>query len=261
MLHYFNIILTIKNFEGGVSVKYENRSVLITGAGGGIGRAICRQLHAAGVRIIACDRTLQEAQKAVNELSGTCAAYEMDVASSSSVAKAAQKISSDVGKIDILINNAGVWRYHPFTETPEEKWREIIEINLCGTIRVTQAFLPQMIRQKYGRIINLGSIAGEVGLPYYFDYAASKAGVILFTKTLAMEYGQTGITVNCVSPGMISAEDGKVSPSNGTWVGREGSREEVANLICFLAADESGFITGVDYTIDGGRILGPKQTV
>lgn len=131
----------------------------------------------------------------------------------------------------------------------------MIDLNLNGTFRVTRAFLPAMLREGYGRIINLGSIAGEVGLPRYCGYSVSKAGVIMMTKVLAMELAKKNITVNCVSPGMISEAS---RPTNGTWIGRCGDGEEVARLLLFLASDDAGFITGVDYTVDGGRILGPR---
>jgi 3-oxoacyl-[acyl-carrier protein] reductase len=115
-----------------------------------------------------------------------------------------------------------------------------------------------MLEQQYGRIINLGSIAGEAGLPGYSDYAAAKAGVIMLTKTLAMELGKENITVNCVSPGLVSDIPGETRPHNGTWLGRNGERDEIAEAIVFLASDNTSFMTGVDLTVDGGRILGPR---
>ena len=112
-----------------------------------------------------------------------------------------------------------------------------------------------MVKNGYGRIINLGSIAGEVGLPGYCAYSASKAGVIMLTKTMAMELASCGITVNSVSPGLIQDA---AAPHRGTWLGRSGTGEEVARAVAFLASDDSGYITGVDLPVDGGRILGPK---
>jgi len=119
----------------------------------------------------------------------------------------------------------------------------------------SQVFLPQMVERKYGRIVNLGSIAGEVGKPGYLDYSGAKAAVIRITQVMAMENAKRGITVNSVSPGMVAAGDVRQTP--GTWIGREGTAFEMARAIVFLAADESGFITGVDLPVDGGRILGP----
>ena len=137
----------------------------------------------------------------------------------------------------------------------EELWLKMIDLNLNGVFRVTKAFLPDMLKNKYGRIINLASIAGEVGLPAYSGYSASKAGVIILTKTLAMELAKKNITVNSVSPGMIGDSP---DATKLTWLERWGLGSEVANALLFFASDDSGYITGVDCPVDGGRILGPR---
>lgn len=245
---------------------FSNRTVFITGAGGGIGRAVCRRLASEHCSIAAADLSLESMASMASELRAqgiNIKTYKIDIADSQSVLDTASKVLADFGKIDILINNAGVW-VHPegqtcFVDMPEQAWTKFIDINLLGTMRVTHAFLKAIIANGYGRIINLGSIAGEVGLPKYIDYAAAKAGVIMFTKTLAMETAKLNITVNCVSPGMVSGDDNPPKPNNGTWIGRSGARTEIAELIAFLASDDASFITGVDYTIDGGRILGPRN--
>ena len=130
-------------------------------------------------------------------------------------------------------------------------------VNVDGVFHVTQAVLPHLLRAGYGRIVNLTSIAGEAGLPGYADYATAKAGMIMLTKTLAMENAKKGITVNCISPGMVAVAE--PIPEPGTWVGRKGTADEMARAIVFLAADESGFITGADLPVEGGRILGPHN--
>ena len=239
-------------------MKFEKRTAVVTGGAGEIGKALCRKLCEQGVAVALTDLVLDRAEEAVSSIrcdGFRIRAYEMNVESTESVRSAAEKILADFGQVDILVNNAGVWRPSRFEETPEEKWSRTLNLNLTGTFRVTQAFLKQMMDHGYGRIINLGSIAGEVGLPGYCDYAAAKAGVIIMTKTLAMEMAKKNITVNCVSPGMVSPVR---KETKGTWIGRTGSGEEVADLIVFLASDDSSFVTGVDYTIDGGRILGPR---
>jgi len=239
-------------------MKFENRVAVITGAAGRIGLAACRKFAENGVRVALCDRTLETAANAAEKFAGTGAdvrPYAMDVTGPASVSEATEKILADFGKVDILVNNAGVWKPSPATEMSEELWEEMIGINLTGTFRVTRAFLKPMIAAQYGRIINLASIAGEVGLPNYSGYAASKGGVLLFSKTLAMEVAKKGVTVNCVSPGMI--ED-KPQASKNTWLERTGTGDEVARAIVFLASDDAAYITGVDLTVDGGRILGPR---
>jgi len=126
-----------------------------------------------------------------------------------------------------------------------------------GVVRCCRRVLGGMIARRYGKIINLGSIAGVSGLPGWADYAASKGGVIAFSKTIAMEAGAYGVTVNCVSPGMIRGE--KPQENRGTWLGRSGTGEDVAGVIAFLASPEADYITGCNYMVDGGRVVGPKN--
>ncbi len=242
-------------------MKFEHRVAVVTGGAGGIGRALCRKFVEQNVSVALADLSMEAAEhvaEGFRRAGGNVRAYEMNVEDPESVRKAGAAILNDFKRVDILVNNAGVWRQKRFIDLTEEDWVRIVNLNLNGTFRVTRTFLDSMLEHGYGRIINLGSIAGEVGLPGYCDYSASKGGVILMTKTLAMELAKKNITVNCVSPGMVCASDGEPSPTTGTWIGRSGRRSEIADLILFLASDDSGFITGVDYTIDGGRILGPR---
>lgn len=239
-------------------MKFEHRVAVVTGGAGRIGRALAEGFCEQGVAVALADLSPEKAElvaESLREKGGTCRAYEMDVTKTESVRTAAERILSDFGRTDILVNNAGSWIPTLFSELTEEQWNRMIDLNLNGTFRVTRAFLPVMLREGYGRIINLGSIAGEVGLPHFCGYSVSKAGVIMMTRVLAMELAKKNITVNCVSPGMISEAS---RPTNGTWIGRCGDGEEVARLLLFLASDDAGFITGVDYTVDGGRILGPR---
>ncbi len=239
-------------------MKFEHRVAVVTGGAGRIGRALAEGFCEQGVAVALADLLPEKAElvaESLREKGGSCRAYEMDVTNTESVRTAAERILSDFGRTDILVNNAGSWIPTLFSELTEEQWNRMIDLNLNGTFRVTRAFLPAMLREGYGRIINLGSIAGEVGLPRYCGYSVSKAGVIMMTRVLAMELAKKNITVNCVSPGMISEAS---RPTNGTWIGRCGDGEEVARLLLFLASDDAGFITGVDYTVDGGRILGPR---
>jgi len=245
---------------------FDHRVALVTGAAGNIGFAVCRRLAAHGVRIAACDLSEQAVADRLATLVAEGAqvrAYAMDVTSRSSVFAAVQAVVKDFGKLDILVNNAGVWEHRDvkgrqrFEEMDPVEWKRLMDIDVDGVFHVTQAVLPELLRNGYGRIVNLTSIAGEAGLPGYADYATAKAGMIMLTKTLAMENAKKGITVNCVSPGMVAVGEIKATP--GTWIGREGSADEMARAITFLAADESGFITGVDIPVEGGRILGPHN--
>ena len=247
-------------------MSFNKRVAVITGAGGNIGRELCRQLGLAGVRIAATDVSLEAVERTAEEMRGLgieIRAYQQDVTSAESVRESFKKIFADFGKVDILVNNAGVWCHtdhscRHFMETmPEEEWLRILHINLDGTFRCMQQVLPGMIERKFGRIVNLGSISGVCGLPGCADYSAAKAGVIMLTKVAAMENAKRGVTVNSVSPGMVAVGD--VKENRGTWIGRSGAVSEIARAIVFLADDDSGYITGVDVPVDGGRVLGPHN--
>ena len=245
-------------------ISFDNRVAVVSGAAGNIGRSVVRMLAERGVRVAATDfdaaRT-ETALASVVEAGGVVRCYGADITDRAAVERLRDAVLADFGKVDILVNNASVWENTDvlgckrFETVPEKEWKRIFDINVGGTMNMSQAFLPHFVASGYGRIVNLGSIAGEVGKPGYADYSAAKAAVIRLTQVLAMENAKKGITVNSVSPGMVAA--GPVRQTPGTWIGREGTADEMARAIVFLAADESGFVTGVDLPVDGGRILGP----
>lgn len=239
-------------------MKFENRVAVITGAAGRIGRATAELFLEQNVALALADIDQEKLGVFVEELrarGGNVRGYTVDVRDMKSVEAFGSAVLADFGKIDILVNNAGVWKSCLLSETPYELWEEMIDLNLNGVFRVTQAFLPALEKNGYGRIINLTSIAGEVGLPKFGAYSASKAGVLIYSKVLAMELAKKNITVNCVSPGMINDT---VMKSKSTWLERTGLGIDVARNILFLSSDEASYITGVDHTVDGGRILGPR---
>ena len=239
-------------------MKFENRTAVITGGAGNIGRATAEKFCAMGVSVAITDLNKEGAEKTAEELrakGGNVRAYAMDVRNSEDVLGCAERIIKDFGKIDILVNNAGVWKPALLSECTEEQWNFMIDVNLNSVFRVTKAFLPSMLEHGYGRIVNLTSIAGEVGLPRFIGYSSAKAGVLMFTKVLAMELAKKNITVNCVSPGMIGFG---TKPIKATWMERWGTPAEVAEVIVFLSSDDTSFVTGADCPVDGGRILGPR---
>jgi len=240
-------------------MSFENRVAVITGANGRIGRALAEQFAKEGVQLALADINfdpLTEFAEGLSSRGCVARAYKVDVTDSACVKDFAAAVLRDLGKVDILVNNAGQWPRSPFMDMDEELWLRVLDLNLNSVFRMTKAFAPAMAKQNYGRIINLGSIAGVSGLPAYSAYSSAKAAVMMLTKNLAMEFARCGITVNSVSPGMIADA---VAPNSGTWVGRCGTGNEVARAIVFLADDDAGYITGEDILVDGGRVLGPHD--
>lgn len=241
-------------------MKFENRTAFITGAAGRIGRALAQEFGKYGVKLYLADINPTGLDELCTELKDAgieAHPVQLNVKNLEQITETAQKVLSEASRVDILINNAGKWPAGSILDTSDALWQEVIELNLTSVFRMSQAFLPSMRKNAYGRIINLGSIAGEVGKPGWCAYSVAKSGVIMLTKTMAMELATCGITVNSVSPGSIT--DTKY-PLNENWLGHTGTGDDVARAIVFLASDDSGYITGVDLPVDGGRILGPKST-
>ena len=241
-------------------MKFENRTAFITGAAGRIGRATAEEFGKYGVKLYLADIRPEPLDEFAGQLRAKgidAHAVVLDVTDPDQIEKTVQSVIREAGKVDILVNNAGQWPRATMLETEDEVWQQTIDLNLTSVFRLSKAFAAGMKERHYGRIINLASIAGEVGLPGFFAYSAAKAGVIMLTKTAAMELAASGVTVNSVSPGMIQNEK---TPSDSTWVGRTGTGDEIARAIVFLASDDAGYITGADLPVDGGRILGPKTT-
>ena len=251
-------------------MKLQDKIAIITGGGGAIGSAICQRFAAEGATVAVADISIENAQKVVDHitsLGNNAFALLMDVTNTDSVKSAVQQVIDRCGRVDILVNNAGgsagaKGELTDFIDAREEIWSWVIDMNLCGTMRCTQAVLPCMTKQQYGRIINISSIAAAVGLKQRSDYSAAKAGIIGFTKALAMEVGACGITVNVILPGLITRDPAfinKVRPTGGTYIGRWGQPDELAAAVAYFASDEAAYTTGASLTVDGGRILGSKE--
>ena len=242
----------------------EGKTAVVTGAGGRIGIAICSRLAEEGAAVVCADLTRENAEKAAETIrsAGGCALpCQVDVTRSDEVRRMAETALKEFGSVEILVNNAGgsaglFHRLSRFENTTEEIWRRIIDLNLNGTLCCIHALLGQMMERRYGKIINMSSIAAEKGILDRVDYSAAKGGVLSLTRALALETGKYNINVNCISPGMVV---GAASiPHQGTWLGRTGKPREIAALVVFLASDDSSFITGENHTIDGGRVLGVR---
>ncbi len=236
---------------------------VITGAGKGIGRASALRLAGDGYKIAVCyNRSKEAAKKTVSDiiLSGAKAkAYRLDVTDSENVNSVIADIEKDFGEIEVLVNNAGIAEQSLFTDITDEMWQKMIDVNLSGAFYCSRAVLPYMIHRKRGKIVNIASIWGETGGSCEVHYSAAKAGVIGMTKALAKEVGPSGITVNCVSPGVILTDMTShfdESTINGlkdeTPLGRIGMPEDVAGAVSFLASADADFITGQNISVNGG---------
>src|SRR5881392_3206202 len=241
-------------------MRFENQVAIVTGAGRGIGHAITLRLASEGARVACVSRTEANAKKTAEQINGTqpnaARAYAIDVASHAAVQKLGTQILGDFGKIDILINNAGVTRDGLSMRMSMEDWDTVINTNLKGAFNFVQAVQRPMIKQRSGRIINISSVTGLIGNAGQTNYAASKAGLIGFTKALARELASRNITVNAVEPGFIVTdmtqalgEEAQAALKGRIALGRLGTAEDVANVVLFLASDLASYVTGQVITV------------
>lgn len=244
-------------------MNFEGKNAIVTGAANGLGKATAIKLARAGAKVAIVDidkEKLEQVSNSIRADGGQTLTFTVDITKNADVKAMVTEIITNFGGIDILINNAGAgWckKVRPFKDTPQEDWEWILDLNIRGTLYCTHAVLEHMTDKKYGKIINVTSIAAKVGIPKLAVYSASKGAIVSFSKALAMELGSYNINVNCISPGLITNEE--VAPvTNGTFLERKGTANEMASLIAFLASDDASYITGVDYLIDGGRTLGPR---
>ena len=240
------------------------RCVLISGGDRGIGAAAARAFWQAGYRVAVLYHTHAEAAAALEKALPGLLAVQCDVASRASCEVAFHTVEQAVGHVDVLVSNAGIAQQKLFTDITPEEWQHMLDVNLSGAFHLCQLALPGMIRRKAGRILTVSSMWGQTGGSCEVHYSAAKAGLIGLTKALAKEEGPSGITVNCVAPGVIdtdmmaafTAED-KAALAEETPVGRLGSADEVAQLLVFLAGESAGYITGQVFGVNGGLVIGP----
>lgn len=242
-------------------MNFKNKTALITGASVGIGRAVALRLAKEGAKVILFDvnfEKLKIVKKELEEYTTDVLIYNCDVSDEEKVNDCVKKAQSEFGRIDILVNNAALWRCHSlFVDTSAEEWRKYFDVNVMGVVYVTKAVLPIMLENQYGRIINVGSVAGVYGNATMVHYSATKGALISMTKALAKEVTDKGVLVNCVSPGSVSSSENpdinSFKESGLSFMGRTGTDAENANLICFLASDEASYISGQNIQIDGCR--------
>jgi 3-oxoacyl-[acyl-carrier protein] reductase len=243
----------------------DGKVAVVTGAGRGIGKAIALKLAGAGAQVACCGRTLANVEATVAELTkaGTKAvAYAVDVADGAQVTGTCETILKDFGRVDVLVNNAGVTRDNLLLRMGEEEWDAVLDTNLKGAFHFTKTLSRAMLKQRSGRIVNISSISGLTGNAGQTNYAASKAGLIGFTKSVARELASRGITANAVAPGFIATDMTDVLGADvhealkaKIPLARLGTPEEIANAVLFLASDMAAYVTGQVLTVDGGMVM------
>jgi 2-hydroxycyclohexanecarboxyl-CoA dehydrogenase len=251
--------------------RFEGKTVIVTGGGGGIGGATCRRFAAEGAKVAVFDVNIESAQAtaaAIAAQGGHAAAFGCDITDRAAVDAAVAATIAQIGAIDVLVNNAGWDVFKPFTKTSPGDWDRLIAINLTGALHMHHAVLPGMVAQRGGRIVNISSDAARVGSVGEAVYAACKAGLVAFSKTIAREHARHGITVNVVCPGPTETalfEDYKLGAGNpeklvdafirSIPLGRIGRPDDLPGAILFFASDDAAFVTGQVLSVSGGLTM------
>jgi 3-oxoacyl-[acyl-carrier protein] reductase len=244
----------------------DGRVALVTGASQGIGRACALVLAGSGAKIALCARNQEKLDQLANEISnsgGEAAAFKLDVSSEDEIKATVKAVVAKFGKLDVLVNNAGITRDQLVMRMKRADWDDVINTNLTAPFLLTQAAISSMLKQRWGRIINITSIFGQIGQMGQANYASSKAGLIGLTMAVARELGSRSITVNAVAPGFIETAMTEVLPPEmkqnilkSIPLGRAGNDMDVAHAVKFLASEEAGYVTGHVLNVNGGILMG-----
>ncbi len=244
--------------------KFQDKVVVVTGGGAGIGEAIALAFAREGAKVVIFDIVAkgEEVAEKIKYQDGQALFLRTDVSQSAEVTAAIKTVIDTYGQIDVLVNNAGTTRDNLIMMMKDEDWDLVLKVNLYSVYNCSKAAIRYMLKKRSGRIVNITSVVGLAGQAGQTNYAASKAGIIGFTKSLAKEVGSRNITVNAVAPGYISTaltavlpEEMKEVTVKNTPLGRLGSVEDVANAVLFLASEEASFITGQILAVDGGLVM------
>jgi 3-oxoacyl-[acyl-carrier protein] reductase len=245
-----------------MQIDLTGKTAFVTGSTRGIGSAIAATLHAAGARVAVVGRDLERARARASELGERTVGVACDVADAAQVDAAIAAAEAALGPVDILVNNAGVTRDQILLRMSAADWDTVLDANLKGAFHTTRAVTRGMMKRRAGRIINITSVVGLIGNKGQANYAASKAGLIGFTKSVAKEYASRNILVNCVAPGFIATEmtdalpeEAKAALLHQIALGRLGRPDDVAGAVLFLASELAGYITGQVLVVDGGMVI------
>jgi 3-oxoacyl-[acyl-carrier protein] reductase len=240
----------------------EGRKALVTGASGGIGGAIARALHAAGASVVLSGTRKAALEALAADLGARAHVAVADLSTGQGVEALVKEAESAMGGIDILVNNAGLTRDQLLLRMKDEDWQQVLDVNLTAAFRLSRGVLRGMIRARFGRIVSITSVVGTTGNPGQANYAASKAGLTGFTKSLAMEVASRNITVNCVAPGFVVtamtdalSDDQRNRAIAAIPAGRFGDPADVAAAVVYLASDEAAYVTGQTLHINGGMAM------
>jgi 3-oxoacyl-[acyl-carrier protein] reductase len=238
------------------------KTALVTGASGGIGAAIARALHGAGATVALSGTRQAPLEALAAELGERAHVLPCDLSDAEAVEALPKRAAEAMGSVDILVNNAGITRDNLFMRMSDEEWAQVLEVNLTSTMRLCRGVLRPMMNPRWGRIVNISSVVGATGNPGQGNYAASKAGMVGMSKSLAYEVASRGITVNCVAPGFIeTAMTDKLNDEQKGRIlgqipaGRMGSAEEIAAAVLYLASAEAGYVTGATLHVNGGMAM------
>ena len=243
-------------------IDLNGKKVLVTGASGGIGKAIAMELSSSGADLCLTGRNKSELENLQKIIGGNCQIIISDLSNSEGISNLADQAQDIMGQIDILVNNAGITKDNLFMRMSEDDWNEVININLNSIFKLTKQLIKGMIKRRYGRIINITSVIGVAGGAGQSNYSASKAGIIAMSKSLAQEVGSRSITVNSIAPGFIEtnmtaelSDDRREDILKSISVGRLGKPDDIAGAVCFLASDKASYITGQTIHINGGMLM------
>ena len=241
---------------------FDGKIALVTGASRGIGRAIAEDLVARGATVIGTATSENGAQAISEYLGGKGKGFVLNVTENDSIEKFLADVRAEFGEIDILVNNAGITRDNLLMRMKDDEWQDIIDTNLSSVFRLSKAVMRAMMKKRYGRIITIGSVVGTMGNAGQANYAAAKAGVIGFSKSLAREVASRGITVNVVAPGFIETDmtraltdDQRAGILSQVPANRLGDAKEIASAVAFLSSDEASYITGETLHVNGGMYM------